>query len=134
MMIGNGTVFCEALQAGARGGILAVGCAVPRLCIEIYQAVRAGDLIRSETLQYRLTPLALAVTKTYGVGGLKTAMGMAGLIGGAVRAPLKIPGETAVAEIAELLNQAQHALDPNSSGAATGVAPGSSLVHQGADG
>jgi 4-hydroxy-2-oxoglutarate aldolase len=129
MMIGNGTVFCEALQAGARGGILAVGCAVPRLCIEIYQAVRAGELVRSETLQYRLTPLALAVTKTYGVGGLKTAMGMAGLTGGAVRAPLRIPGETAVAEIAELLNQAQ-----NSSGAATDVAAGSSLVHQGADG
>src|SRR5882672_1596234 len=40
LMIGNGTVFCEALQAGARGGILAVGCVVPALCIEIYEAVR----------------------------------------------------------------------------------------------
>jgi dihydrodipicolinate synthase/N-acetylneuraminate lyase len=104
------------------------------LCLEIYRAVRAADLIRSETLQYRLTPLALAVTKTYGVGGLKIAMGMAGLTGGAVRAPLSIPGETAIAEIAELLKQAQRALDQNSSGAATGVAPGSSLVHQGVDG
>src|SRR2546423_5628458 len=34
LMVGNGTVFCEALQAGARGGILAVGCVVPALCIE----------------------------------------------------------------------------------------------------
>src|SRR6266851_1092030 len=32
VMIGNGTVFCEALQAGARAGILAVGCVAPQLC------------------------------------------------------------------------------------------------------
>jgi dihydrodipicolinate synthase/N-acetylneuraminate lyase len=37
MMIGNGTVFLDALQAGARGGILAVGCAAPDLCVEIYR-------------------------------------------------------------------------------------------------
>src|SRR5689334_3124124 len=31
VMIGNGTVFADALRAGARGGILAVGCVVPEL-------------------------------------------------------------------------------------------------------
>ena len=31
VLIGNGTVLCEALQAGAEGGILAVGCAAPEL-------------------------------------------------------------------------------------------------------
>jgi 4-hydroxy-2-oxoglutarate aldolase len=134
VMIGNGTVLCEALQAGARGGILAVGCAAPRLCIEVYQAVRAGDINRARTLQDKLTPLARAVTKTYGIGGLKTAMEMTGRAGGAVRAPLKIPGETAAAEIAQLLNQAQHALDQTPPGTATHVAAGSSLVHQGSDG
>src|ERR1700682_5545183 len=46
MMIGNGPVFSEALQAGARGGILAVGCAAPKLCMEIYQAVVAGKIHR----------------------------------------------------------------------------------------
>src|SRR6266481_5952841 len=79
MMIGNGTVLCEALQAGARGGILAVGCAVPGLCIEIYQAIQAGDVDPAKVLQDKLTPLARAVTKTYGIGGLKTAMELVGL-------------------------------------------------------
>ena len=103
MTIGNGTVFAEALQAGARGGILAVGCVVPELCLEIYRAVQAGENDRAATLQERLTPLARAVTKTYGIGGLKAAMEMAGYVGGAVRAPLKRPGEAAIAEIGKLL-------------------------------
>src|SRR5436309_3076956 len=106
MLIGNGTVLCEALQAGAEGGILAVGCAAPELCIEIYRAVHAGEIDRASTLQGKLTPLALAVTKTYGIGGLKTAMDMAGYVGGAVRAPLQLPDETARGEIESLLREA----------------------------
>jgi 4-hydroxy-2-oxoglutarate aldolase len=111
VMIGNGTVFCEALQAGARGGILAVGCVVPKLCIEIYDAVKAGDINRAKLLQETLTPLARAVTRTYGIGGLKTAMEMAGFVGGLVRAPLQRPSEPAVAEIAQMLKQATDAAD-----------------------
>ena len=111
LMIGNGTVFCEALQAGARGGILAVGCAAPELCLEIYQAVSAGELDHATRLQEKLTPLARAVTKTYGIGGLKTAMEMAGFVGGSVRAPLQRPSEPAVAEIAQLLKQANDTLN-----------------------
>jgi 4-hydroxy-2-oxoglutarate aldolase len=111
MLIGNGTVFSQTLQAGARGGILAVGCAAPELCREIYRAVRAGNLEQAEGLQERLTPLAIAVTKTYGIGGLKAAMDVAGYAGGAVRAPLRRPGAEACAEIAQLLEKANAAID-----------------------
>jgi 4-hydroxy-tetrahydrodipicolinate synthase len=110
VMIGNGTVLREALQAGARGGILAVGCVAPKLCVEIYDTVKAGDTKRAALLQEALTPLARAVTKTYGIGGLKTAIEMAGFAGGSVRAPLQRPSETAIAEIAQMLNQANDAL------------------------
>jgi 4-hydroxy-2-oxoglutarate aldolase len=106
MMVGNGTVFREALEAGASGGILAVGCVVPELCLEIYRAVANGEITRATALQEQLTPLARAVTKTYGLGGLKAAMEMASYIGGAVRAPLQRPNQEAIAEIAELLKQA----------------------------
>ena len=108
MMIGNGTVFHEALQAGARGGILAVGCVVPELCLEIYRAVQTSDFDRAATLQEKLTPLARAVTKSYGIGGLKAALEMAGYAGGAVRAPLRRPSEEACTEIKELLRSATH--------------------------
>jgi len=133
VMIGNGTVLCEALQSGARGGILAVGCAAPRLCIEIYEAVRASDIERAQSLQKQLTPLARAVTKTYGIGGLKTAMEMAGFTGGGVRAPLKRPDASAAAEIAQLLNQANQALVESVSEPAARSATGSSLAHKGPD-
>ena len=104
--VGNGTVFCEALQAGALGGILAVGCVVPELCLEIYRAVKAGENDRASSLQEKLTPLARAVTRTYGIGGLKAAMEMAGYIGGGVRAPLQPASEEARAEIEQLLRDA----------------------------
>jgi 4-hydroxy-tetrahydrodipicolinate synthase len=110
VMIGNGTVLCEALQAGALGGILAVGCVAPKLCVEIYEAVRAGDTNRAALLQQALTPLARAVTKTYGIGGLKTAIEMAGFAGGVARAPLQRPSETAIREIAQMLKQANDTL------------------------
>lgn len=104
--VGNGTVFREALQAGAVGGILAVGCVVPELCLEIYRAVKAGEDDRAAQLQEMLTPLARAVTRTYGIGGLKAAMEMAGYVGGGVRAPLKPASEAARKEIEELMKGA----------------------------
>lgn len=106
VVIGNGTVFSPALQAGADGGILAVGCVVPELCLEIYRAVKAGDIERATSLQEKLTPLARAVTRTYGVAGLKAAMEMAGYAGGGVRAPLRAVSEEVRAEIEQLLRNA----------------------------
>jgi 4-hydroxy-2-oxoglutarate aldolase len=111
VMIGNGTVLREALLAGARGAILAVGCVVPELCLEIYRSVQAGENDHAVALQQKLTPMALAVTKTYGIGGLKAAMEMAGFVGGAVRAPLQRPDEAACAEISQLLSEAIDVLD-----------------------
>jgi len=103
MLIGNGTVFCDALQAGALGGILAPGCCAPEVCLEIYRAVLANNIDRAVALQEKLTPLARAVTKTYGIGGLKAAIDMAGYVGGSVRAPLRRPGPEAYLEIEQLL-------------------------------
>jgi 4-hydroxy-2-oxoglutarate aldolase len=105
MMIGNGTVFADALRAGARGGILAVGCCAPAICLEIFRAFQANENDRAIELQERLTPLARAVTKTYGIGGLKTAMETAGYVGGAVRAPLRRPNDEALAEINSFLRE-----------------------------
>jgi 4-hydroxy-2-oxoglutarate aldolase len=133
MMIGNGTVFCEALQAGARGGILAVGCAAPGLCIEIYRAVQAGNIDRAKSLQDKLSPLGRAVTKTYGIGGLKTAMELAGLVGGPVRTPLQRPDEAATAEIAQLLRQANDAVNSTAPEDAGFAATGASLAQPGPD-
>jgi 4-hydroxy-2-oxoglutarate aldolase len=106
VMTGNGTVLLDALSAGATGGILAVGCVVPEVCVEIFRAFKSGEDERAATLQAKLTPLAAAVTTRFGIGGLKAALDLAGFRGGSVRDPLPAPDETARHEIAALLNDA----------------------------
>ena len=107
VLTGNGTVLNQALSAGACGGILAVGCVAPSVCIEIYRAVTYGESERASSLQTKLTPLAQAVTTLFGIGGLKAALDMSGYQGGAVRAPLRSPGQAARVEIARLLEDAR---------------------------
>jgi 4-hydroxy-2-oxoglutarate aldolase len=105
VMTGNGTVLLDALRAGATGGILAVGCVVPEVCVEIFRLFTAGEEGRAEELQSMLTPLATAVTTRYGIGGLKAALDLAGYRGGSVRAPLRSPDEAARAEIKGLVDR-----------------------------
>ena len=106
VLTGNGPSLYAALSAGAKGGILAVGCVAPKLCIAIYDAVKVGEHEKAQVLQSKLTPLAMAVTVKYGIGGLKAALDMIGLYGGPVRAPLENASEEARREIARLLEEA----------------------------
>lgn len=103
VLTGNGTILFDALCAGATGGILAVACVVPEVCVEIYRAFHAADHDRASALQSKITPLTTAVTTRFGIGGLKSALQMAGYHGGVVRAPLQMPHETALREIEHLL-------------------------------
>jgi len=105
VMTGNGTVLFDMLDAGATGGILAVGCVVPDVCLGIFNSFRTDAVDEARTLQLVLTPLAAAVTTKYGIGGLKAAMDLNGYCGGLVRAPLKSPGEEATLEIGSLLKK-----------------------------
>jgi 4-hydroxy-2-oxoglutarate aldolase len=107
VLTGNGTVLSEALSVGAWGGILAVGCVAPALCIAIFRAVNAAETELAMTLQSRLTPLAQAVTTRFGIGGLKAALEMIGYAGGTVRAPLCSPDEEACEEIRRCLEEAE---------------------------
>jgi 4-hydroxy-2-oxoglutarate aldolase len=110
VLTGNGTVFLEALNAGARGGILAVGCAAAEVCLQIFRELTAGETEVAARLQTKLTPLAQAVTTRFGIGGLKAALEMNGYVGGAVRAPLAPPSDAAREEIRRCLEEAEEEL------------------------
>ncbi len=110
VMTGNGTEFLDALETGATGAILAVGCVVPELCVEIFRSVNAGEREQARALQNKLTPLATAVTTRFGIGGLKAALDLAGYRGGEVRAPLRAADESARKEIAALLEDTRKIL------------------------
>jgi len=105
VLTGNGTVLHQALDAGACGGILAVGCIAPEICLEIFRAVISGENERASVLQAKLTPLAQAVTTRFGIGGLKAALEMKGYVGGTVRGPLVQPSDEAREEIRRCLEE-----------------------------
>ncbi len=105
VFVGSAPVFFPALLVGAVGGILAVANAVPYECVEIQTLFTGKKLEEAKDLQNRLTPLAKAVTTTYGIGGLKMAMDLEGYFGGEPRLPLKRPGKEVEEKLKTLLLQ-----------------------------
>ena len=103
LMAGSAPVFYASLLVGAAGGILAVASAVPDLCVELYDLVRAGRLDEARAQQRRLTALAGLVTSIHGVPGLKAALSHLGYTVGDPRPPLLPAGPAAVDEIREAL-------------------------------
>lgn len=88
VMVGNGGILYPSLNMGATGAVLGVACAAPRVCVELYEANRAGDHAKARDLQNRLAPLSHIVTAGLGVPALKAAMDMLGFAGGFPRGPL----------------------------------------------
>jgi 4-hydroxy-2-oxoglutarate aldolase len=106
---GNAPVFYPSLCVGAAGGVLAVANCAPRPAIALFRAFLAGDHDRARRIQAVLAPLAAAVTTAHGVAGLKLAMGLAGLQGGTVRAPLLPAPPSILDEVRHLLARAEEA-------------------------
>ena len=104
VFVGSAPVFYPALCIGARGGILAVANVLPQLCTRIFDLSQQGQDQKAKSLQNRMTPLAKAVTATYGIGGLKVAMDAAGYFGGQPRLPLQSPNAQVRTEIHALLS------------------------------
>jgi 4-hydroxy-2-oxoglutarate aldolase len=89
VLAGSATTLFQALCAGCDGAILALAAIVPESCVEMQTLVRSGRLDDARALQRRLMPLARSVGATYGVPGLKAALGILGFAGGAPRPPLR---------------------------------------------
>ena len=103
VIAGSAPTFYPSLCVGATGGILAVSCVLPALCVELHEHFRAGRHGEARDLQRRLTPLAKLVTTGLGVAGLKTAMDLAGFTGGEPRAPLVPLTTEATAQVRDAL-------------------------------
>lgn len=110
LVAGSAPVLYSALSLGASGGVVAVAGCAPEATVAIYRAFKAGDHDRARRLQLALTPLALAVTSTYGVAGLKAAVTLSGRRGGVPRPPLAPASEAEVGEIKRLMDAARAAL------------------------
>lgn len=106
VLTGSGSALHAGLEAGARGGILAVSLFAADLALEVYGAHGAGNQARAAAAQARLAPMAQVIVAKLGVPGVKAAMDRVGRVGGVPRLPLLPLGPEAWAEMAGALGGA----------------------------
>ena len=99
ILVGSASTLEASLQKGAAGAILALACAFPEMCCEIFEAHQRGEASRAQKLQEILTKPSSLIVSTYGIPGLKYALDCLGYVGGPPRRPLLPVGEAARIEI-----------------------------------
>lgn len=89
VLAGSANFLYPALCLGATGGILALGNVAPGKCKELHCLWQRGEHEAARKLQLTLLAPNAAVTTKHGIPGLKTALELVGLKGGAPRSPLR---------------------------------------------
>lgn len=104
VLVGSASVFAQALDAGAVGGIMALANLVPGELSAVADK-HASDPAAAREHNETLVRLNRAITSRFGVPGLKWAMRQRGLPAGHPRAPFTEPDAEATAIIKELLER-----------------------------
>jgi len=105
VLAGSAGYFFAGMAVGAIGGVLALANVAPAQSIEMYRLFKAGQWDRALDLQRRMLPVNAAVTATFGIAGLKTALDLLGYYGGPVRSPLLDLTETERQVVRDILIQ-----------------------------
>ncbi|MBZ5528478.1 MAG: dihydrodipicolinate synthase family protein [Acidobacteriia bacterium] len=103
VLVGSASTLNVSLVTGARGGILALACVLPELCVELYRLARGGSAEGARRLQEALLPASRVIVGANGPAGVKCAMESRGYRGGPPRLPLQPLGEAARQEIGKIL-------------------------------
>lgn len=107
ILAGNAGAYLSGLQIGIDGGILALANVAPRECVAIRDLVVAGRPAEAARIQFRMMPVARAVTTAYGIAGLKAALDLLGYRGGNPRPPLVPADEAMRGAIRRILQEAE---------------------------
>jgi 4-hydroxy-tetrahydrodipicolinate synthase len=86
---GKDTIIYSTLVTGGKGAVPASGNVAPALIVEIYNAVKQGDLKKARDLQFKLDPLRNAFSLGSFPVVLKEALNLIGVEVGAARLPIK---------------------------------------------
>ncbi|XP_003728901.1 4-hydroxy-2-oxoglutarate aldolase, mitochondrial [Strongylocentrotus purpuratus] len=88
ILAGSGGFFIQAMTVGAVGGICAVANVLGGELCHLHQLFKDGKMEKAVELQHRIIAPNAAVTRKFGIPGLKTAMDWFGYYGGPTRSPL----------------------------------------------
>lgn len=103
VLTGSGSGLQAGLEAGARGGILAVSLFAAGFALEVLRELADGNASAAAAAQARLKPMADVIVAKLGVPGVKAALDQVGHVGGVPRMPLLPLGEAGRAEVAAAL-------------------------------
>ena len=106
VLVGSGALLLPALETGAVGGIVGVGLMATDAAAEISVAYAAGRTAEAGRIQERIAPVHQRIVAEMGVPGVKAALDLMGLHGGAPRPPLAMRPEAGADEIREILASA----------------------------
>jgi len=101
VMCGHDEVVVGALAAGCSGVILASANFMPDVWLQVYNAIKKGDLRTAQELQYKVQKITRIIAKS-GPVGTKEALNLMGMKVGPVRLPLSVGGELTYEEREEL--------------------------------
>jgi 4-hydroxy-2-oxoglutarate aldolase len=104
VLTGGAAVIYPALALGARGAILALASALPELCAQVYEFVRAGQHELARELQLKLAHASKRIVSESGIAGVKFVMDLRGYQGGVPRLPLLPLKEDKKQEIASIIS------------------------------
>lgn len=108
---GSASFLYPSLALGAAGGTLALANILPDECADLQELAENGKHEEAKNLQLKLLEINYAVTAGWGIGGLKAALDMEGLYGGAPRKPLLPLKEQDRIRLADILDQTRSSLN-----------------------
>jgi 4-hydroxy-2-oxoglutarate aldolase len=74
---------------GAAGGVLALACFLPELCLRIHECFTSGDFATAGRLQSAVLGASRRIVADMGIPGVKYAMDCSGYFGGNPRPPFQ---------------------------------------------
>jgi dihydrodipicolinate synthase len=100
---GKDTVIFNILTSGGAGAVPATGNVAPKLIVNLYNAVKAGDLVKAKEYQYKLSPLRNAFSLGSFPVVIKEALDIMGFGIGPARLPIKPLSEENRAKLKQVL-------------------------------
>ncbi|HYL83169.1 MAG TPA: 4-hydroxy-tetrahydrodipicolinate synthase [Candidatus Angelobacter sp.] len=88
VLVGSAATVYPSQAVGARGAILALACALPEKCVELFELTRQGHHDKARELQMVLVRASKLIVSEGGIAGVKFVMDQRGYRGGVPRLPL----------------------------------------------
>jgi 4-hydroxy-2-oxoglutarate aldolase len=106
VLAGSINFFYPSLHLGATGGVVSLSNALPEPCAKLYELFVEGRFAETKELHFKLARLNQTISGSWGVGGVKAAMDIAGFKGGQPRHPLTAVSEQAREQMKQAITAA----------------------------